>query len=69
LTIVDDGQGLPSRMRPGVGVGSMRERAAEIGGSCEIRPRSGGGTEVVVSLPVSVPGAEDTGPADPSRSV
>ncbi|WP_405593869.1 histidine kinase [Streptomyces sp. NBC_01410] len=69
MTVADDGQGLPPRMRPGVGVGSMRERAAEIGGSCEIRPRSGGGTEVVVCLPVSLPGAEDTGLAEPSRSV
>jgi signal transduction histidine kinase len=69
MTIADDGHGLPARMRPGVGVGSMRERAAEIGGSCEIQSRNGGGTEVVVCLPVSLPGAEDTGLAEPSRSV
>ncbi|NUL02565.1 hypothetical protein HRW07_04760 [Streptomyces lunaelactis] len=69
MTVADDGQGLPPRMRPGVGVGSMRERAAEIGGSCEIRPRSGGGTEVVACLPVSLPGAEDADFAEPSRSV
>ncbi len=69
MTIADDGQGLPARMRPGVGVGSMRERAAEIGGSCEMQPRNGGGTEVVVCLPVTLPGAEDTGLADARRSM
>ncbi|MET7622738.1 histidine kinase [Streptomyces sp. NPDC005408] len=69
VTISDDGQGLPQQMRPGVGVGTMRERAAEIGGSCEIRPRSDGGTEVVARLPVSLSGAEDAGLATKGRSV
>ncbi|MET7437668.1 histidine kinase [Streptomyces sp. NPDC004082] len=68
MTVADDGQGLPARMRPGVGVVSMRERAAEIGGSCEIQPRNGGGTEVVVRLPVTLPGA-DTSLAEASRSM
>ncbi|MEU9082762.1 histidine kinase [Streptomyces sp. NPDC048357] len=58
LAIADDGKGLPPRMRPGVGVGSMRERAAEVGGMCEVRARSKGGTEVVTRLPRGLPGAD-----------
>ncbi|MBE3010109.1 sensor histidine kinase [Microbispora sp. NEAU-D428] len=36
----------------GVGTASMRERAAELGGTCEIGPRPGGGTRVLARLPV-----------------
>ncbi|WP_326647222.1 sensor histidine kinase [Streptomyces sp. NBC_01750] len=64
VSVADDGRGLPPRMRPGVGVSSMRERAAEIGGSCEIRPRSTGGTELIARLPVSLPGVQDADLAD-----
>ncbi|NUK26245.1 sensor histidine kinase [Streptomyces lunaelactis] len=69
MTIADDGRGLPSRMRSGVGVGSMRERAAEIGGSCEIRARSNGGTEVVARLPRDLPGAQDAELATKGRAL
>ncbi|MFE7767368.1 ATP-binding protein [Streptomyces sp. NPDC057438] len=56
LTITDNGCGLPVPLRPGVGLGSMRERAAEIGGDCSVRTRSEGGTEVVALLPRGLPG-------------
>ena len=36
IEIRDDGRGLPDDLRPGVGLGSMRERAAEVGGTCTI---------------------------------
>ncbi|MFI7032651.1 sensor histidine kinase [Microbispora rosea] len=35
----------------GVGTASMRERAAELGGTCAIGPRPGGGTRVLARLP------------------
>ncbi|WP_031169610.1 sensor histidine kinase [Streptosporangium roseum] len=52
LSVTDDGIGLPERVRGGVGLASMRERAAEAGGSCTVGPRPGGGTEVIVQLPL-----------------
>ena len=50
LEIADDGDGL-SRGSTGIGLHTMRERAAEIGGTCEIGSRAGGGTLVAASLP------------------
>ncbi|MBK9710632.1 MAG: sensor histidine kinase [Kouleothrix sp.] len=52
LDIRDDGRGLPDEHRAGVGLHSMRERAAELGGSCEIASAPGGGTCVTVWLPL-----------------
>jgi two-component system, NarL family, sensor kinase len=57
LTVCDDGVGLPPAWRAGVGTSSMRERAAELGGSVDVRPRSGGrGTEVHAHVPCEVTG-------------
>ena len=50
LEITDDGRGL-SRESAGIGLYTMKERAAEIGGTCEISSRNGGGTLVAASLP------------------
>ena len=54
LTVVveDDGRGFPTSPRAGVGLTSMRERAAELGGECRVEPRPGGGTRVVARLPL-----------------
>ena len=38
LEVTDDGVGLPEEQHAGVGLLSMRERATEVGGSCEIEP-------------------------------
>jgi signal transduction histidine kinase len=52
LEIRDDGMGLPKDSHIGVGLASMRERAAELGGSCVIEPAPSGGTQVVARLPL-----------------
>jgi signal transduction histidine kinase len=53
ISVVDDGTGLPSGWRPGVGTGSLRERAAELGGTVEVEsPVAGGrGTAVRACIP------------------
>ena len=51
VTISDDGVGLPKTQPAGVGLQSMRERAAELGGVCTIERAPGGGTIVRVELP------------------
>ncbi len=53
VTVTDDGVGLPKAYRAGVGLASMQERAAELGGRCTIEPALGRGTQVYVCLPVS----------------
>jgi two-component system, NarL family, sensor kinase len=52
LEIVDDGFGIPQERRAGVGLSSMRERAAELGGTCIIEPSLEEGTRVSVQLPL-----------------
>ncbi|WP_146240506.1 sensor histidine kinase [Williamsia limnetica] len=57
LRVSDNGRGLPGRPRPGVGLTSMRQRAAEVGGRVEHLAAQGGGTVVRLVLPVtSLPG-------------
>ncbi|MBO2459720.1 sensor histidine kinase [Actinomadura violacea] len=53
VTVGDDGVGLPPQMRSGIGMSSMRERAAELGGSCTVGPGPKGGTLVRARLPVT----------------
>ncbi|GLW10606.1 hypothetical protein Misp01_57340 [Microtetraspora sp. NBRC 13810] len=52
VLVCDDGRGLPEGRRVGVGTASMRERAAELGGSCVISSPPGGGTRVEAVLPL-----------------
>jgi signal transduction histidine kinase len=53
IEVVDDGQGLPSQLQVGVGLASMRERAAELGGTCVVTTGATGGTHVLVRLPLA----------------
>jgi signal transduction histidine kinase len=50
LEVADDGGGFTGGST-GIGLHTMKERAAEIGGTCEIGSRAGGGTLVTASLP------------------
>lgn len=52
LEISDNGKGISADMRAGVGLSSMRERAAELGGECEVQNIPAGGTCVKVQLPI-----------------
>ena len=55
IEVEDDGVGLPDSRRYGVGLGAMRERANELGGTCAAQPRTGGGTCVAAVLPLGKP--------------
>jgi signal transduction histidine kinase len=50
LNIWDDGSGVPVRHHAGVGLQSMRERAAELGGICMIESDDHG-TSIQIKLP------------------
>ena len=52
LTVNDDGVGLTEPVKPGIGLVSMRERAAELGGTCTIGSRPEGGAVVEAFLPL-----------------
>lgn len=59
LEITDDGVGLPEERRAGVGLSSMRERAAELGGPCTVEPLGpAGGTRVLARLPLPTSSGE-----------
>lgn len=51
LDVVDDGRGFTASEAHGLGLLSMRARAAEVGGTCHIMPNPGGGTAVCVQIP------------------
>ncbi|HSH81826.1 MAG TPA: ATP-binding protein, partial [Herpetosiphonaceae bacterium] len=51
VEIADDGKGLPEDVRAGIGFISMRERAAELGGTCTITGGATKGTIVRATLP------------------
>lgn len=53
IEVEDDGRGLPDRPHAGVGLVSMRERAAELGGHCSVERQPSGGTLVRVHLPLT----------------
>jgi signal transduction histidine kinase len=53
LEVRDNGRGLPTNGRNGVGLHSMKERAAELNGRCVIESLPNGGTRVVAELPLN----------------
>jgi two-component system, NarL family, sensor kinase len=54
IEVVDDGVGIEQGMltEGGVGISSMRERAAELGGECLVEADREGGTRVFATLPL-----------------
>jgi signal transduction histidine kinase len=54
--IADDGGGIRPDCPPGVGIESMRERAAELGGECRVDTEIGRGTTVQAWVPLSEEG-------------
>lgn len=55
LRVADDGRGIPGRTE-GAGIRGMRERAMLIGARLDVGPRTGGGTEVTLVMPVTTGG-------------
>jgi signal transduction histidine kinase len=51
LSIIDDGRGIPANRQAGVGLRSMQERTAELGGSCIVEALPTSGTRVYARLP------------------
>jgi signal transduction histidine kinase len=65
LEISDNGTGLPAQPPPGgLGLPSMRERAASVGGTLTIKSAPGEGTRVRLSIPACPP----AGHADPDQA-
>jgi len=58
IEIMDDGIGLPGSRTSGVGLQSIRERAEELRGTCEMTQNSGIGTRIAVCLPIESEGKE-----------
>lgn len=53
VEVLDDGVGISPSARAGVGLVSLRERARELGGRCDIEAAAGGGTRVRARLPLA----------------
>ena len=53
VEVSDDGVGIPHDAEAGVGLVSLRERAAELGGRTEVSCPAGGGTVVRAWLPLA----------------
>ena len=52
LSVTDDGHTLSTGYTTGIGLHSMQERAAELGGTFSIQPAKADGTCIVVHLPL-----------------
>jgi signal transduction histidine kinase len=52
VEVADDGTGIAESTRAGVGLLSLRERAEELGGRCEVKPVEPHGTVVTAVLPL-----------------
>lgn len=55
LRVTDDGTGFGTNTTAGVGLASLHDRAAEVGGTLVVDSRPGAGTRVVAVLPMEAP--------------
>jgi signal transduction histidine kinase len=54
VEVIDNGNGIGVTHTPGVGLRSMAERAADLGGTCVVHPAALGGTALIARLPFAV---------------
>jgi signal transduction histidine kinase len=59
LEVADDGVGIGAEASAGVGLQSMRERAAELGGRLDVTGRPSGGTVLRATLPLPIVAREE----------
>jgi len=52
LQVADDGVGLPENLNGGFGLLGLQERAAQVNGQLRLGARPGGGTQVVLTVPL-----------------
>jgi signal transduction histidine kinase len=64
VEVTDDGRGIDPDAGTGVGLRSIDERAAEVGGDVDLVPRPGGGTILRARLPLSGDDRHDRGTED-----
>lgn len=62
VSVTDDGVGIGPDVAAGVGLVSLRERAAELGGRCSVTAAPGGGTVVRAELPLPAVGGAGEAP-------
>ncbi len=55
VRVIDNGCGIAAAPPIGIGLHSMHQRAADLGGSVRVSPLSAGGTKVLASLPLVAP--------------
>ncbi len=67
VTVSDDGSGVPGR--EGTGTASMRERARLVGGTFSRTSTPGTGTEVLLTVPLLIPGDSDGTPTYPIPTI
>lgn len=65
VTVADDGRGIGPDVTAGVGLLSLRERAEELGGRCEVVCPESGGTTVRAVLPYGAAAGDAVPPSDP----
>jgi signal transduction histidine kinase len=53
VEVRDDGRGIPAQVEPGIGLTSISERTAELGGTWSIRSAPAGGTILTARLPLT----------------